>query len=180
MKNDLIRNTPRQGLLYRLKHYIKLIILTHPLRNYRKFKKQPMIAYPQTLPLDAATLIAEIVKARQVTQRKAEFAHAGWNVQGYVQKVTLGEPIVMVGADGTALSTEAQDATFNQVADTLLGIEKELVEYEETAGMAFGAETAAEAEAESVSVMTVIAIIGAVLQAIQLWRNHNNEELLNS
>ncbi len=128
-----------------------------------------MIAYPQTLPLDAAALVAEIVKKREVTARKAEFAHAGWNVQGYVQKVTLGDPTPIVGE---ASSESDEDATYEQVMETLLSIEGELDEFQHEGITLYGG-TEEETQEEATSVLVVLGVVSAILQAIQLWRNRN-------
>jgi hypothetical protein len=131
-----------------------------------------MIAYPTTLPLDAAALIAEIVKSRAVKTRRAEFAQAGWNVQGYIQKVTIGEAVAPdeFGCDNDC------DCDFETVADVLMNIEAELTSFQEEP-ITFGAEDPEESEAESISIITILSIVGAVLQAIQLWRNRNKEQL---
>jgi hypothetical protein len=155
--------------LNRLKDWIKLIRIVKPLRNLRKMRKAPMIQYPQVLPLDAAQLVAEIVKTRKVQERKMEFAHAAWNVQGYIQKVTLGEP--------SGFSTfGADDSTFGDVMEVLLDIEADLDELEEQ-GMMMSAANDDEAKEEAGSILVILGIVSAILQAIQLWRNRNREAL---
>jgi hypothetical protein len=134
-------------------------------------RKQKMIDYPLTLPLDAAALVAEIVKTRTVQTRKAEFAHAGWNVQGYIQKVTLGDPQPRMAAGDAD-----EDAAFPQVMETLLSIEGDLDAYQHE-GVLLSAESDDQAQEEAGSILVVLGVISAILQAIQLWRNRNKEGL---
>jgi hypothetical protein len=124
-----------------------------------------MLAYPEILPLDAITLAAEIVKARAIQARKQEFALATWNVQGYVQRMTLGVPTLpgtMEGDDGCDCDDETMEA--------LLGLEAALYEFDEEAN--FGAED----EMESISIITLLAIASAVMQLITFLRNRKDIE----
>lgn len=123
-----------------------------------------MLAYPEILPLDAITLAAEIVKARAIQARKQEFALATWNVQGYVQRMTLGVP-TLPGCDGDD-GCDCDDETM----EALLGLEAVLYEFDEEAN--FGAED----EMESISVITLLAIASAVMQLITFLRNRKDIE----
>lgn len=149
---------------------VKIVLYGKPLRTLRKMRKQEMTPYPSTLPLDAASLVAEIVKNRQVQERKREFALAAWNVQGYIQKVTLGDNVLF----GTPNSnSDTKDANLlTEVDDILMQIEKDLYDYQ-SGGISFSASN----EEESISVVTVLAIISAVMQLIELWRNKRQPEI---
>jgi hypothetical protein len=166
-----------QNRLKRLKEWIKLIRIVKPLRTRRKMRNQPMLAYPPILPLDAASLVAEIVKGRTIQARKVEFAHALWNVQGYVQKVTLGDPTILPGASLEDLGIDPM--TFEQIMEILLDLEADLDEFE-SEGVMMGAGNDEEAQQEAICIITIISIVGAVLQAIQLWRNRNKEALTDT
>lgn len=108
-----------------------------------------MVDYPEILPLDAAQKCIEIVKNRQINERKVEFAHAAWNVQGYAQKMLLGDKTVASSPDQLAL-----DASFQELADELGKADEE--------GMQFGAEN----EEEAGSVVVVLTIIGLIVQTL--------------
>lgn len=49
-----------------------------------------MLAYPTVLPIDCAKNLFEIIRNREVSERKEELAHCLWNVQGYAQGLLLG------------------------------------------------------------------------------------------
>lgn len=50
-----------------------------------------VVAYPVSLPMDCFRTVTEILRDRAVMDRGAEFAHCLWNVQGFIQKLALGE-----------------------------------------------------------------------------------------
>lgn len=51
------------------------------------------VVYPVDLPLDCAKEVIRIVTAGTIVEEKDRFALCVWNVQGYIQKVLLGEPV---------------------------------------------------------------------------------------
>lgn len=52
-----------------------------------------MLDYPQTLPLDEIKAIIELVKNREVKTNLPVFAKNAWVVQGFVQKMVLGNTL---------------------------------------------------------------------------------------
>lgn len=50
-----------------------------------------MTAYPQSLPLECISAVVSMVRNREVAEKKAEFAHCVWEIQGFAQKSLLGE-----------------------------------------------------------------------------------------
>ena len=50
------------------------------------------VDYPATLPVKAVTTLIEIVKSGEILEHKEEFAHACWNIQGFLQRVLLPLP----------------------------------------------------------------------------------------
>lgn len=124
-----------------------------------------MLNYPTMLPLDAAQLCTEIIKQRAIQARKQEFAHAAWNVQGYIQNMTLGMPTLPGAAcpDGCDCDESMEDAIYE--------LEGALYEYENEE-VQFGAED----QQESISIVTILAIASAVMQLIQMWRNRPQPE----
>jgi hypothetical protein len=50
--------------------------------------------YPTTA-IDEIKLIVQIVRAGQIVGRRDEFAKAGWHVQGFIQGIVLGEPMML-------------------------------------------------------------------------------------
>ena len=105
-----------------------------------------MVEYPAMLPLDAAQICIEIVKNRQIQERKVEFAHAAWNVQGYAQSVLLGKLPTYTGPE--------MDEKFQELAEAF--------EDAELSGQMFGAENPEDAE----SVVVVLTIIGTIVQIL--------------
>jgi hypothetical protein len=132
-----------------------------------------MVEYPVSLPLEAAQLCLEITKTRAIAARKAEFGLASWNVQGYIQRVTLGMPAL----PGDPSNPEV---VIPQIEDAIYELEAALVDYEdEGVEMQFGAESPeeqAEEEKEAGSVFVVIAIAGLILQLVQAWRNREPKD----
>lgn len=51
-----------------------------------------MIAYPSMLPLACVQNAISIIKNREIEEKKTEFAHCFWLVEGYVFKMVFGEP----------------------------------------------------------------------------------------
>lgn len=127
-----------------------------------------MLDYPSSIPMDAAQLCLEIAKARAIQARKAEFALASWNVQGYVQRVTLGMPAL----PGDPSPAEA----IPQIEDTIFELEEALYEQENDMVLEFGDEEAGADGDEQGNILVILAAIGVVIQAIQAWRNRQPSE----
>lgn len=56
-----------------------------------------MVSYPTDF-IDAAKLVIEIVRASAIEARKAEFAHALWNITGVASSWVFGNPDAIVKA----------------------------------------------------------------------------------
>lgn len=119
-----------------------------------------MVDYPASLPLDAVMLLTDIVRSRKIGERKVEAAKAAWNVQGFAMKSFIGDTLVGDTEESLQFAVE-----LGNLAAALDAFEDE--------GVQFGA--ADEQEAESVSV--VIAIVGIVIQLIQLIKNRKKDEV---
>jgi hypothetical protein len=50
------------------------------------------VDYPKELPLECARELVRMVRRGDLVRERASFAKHVWNVQGYVQKLALGEP----------------------------------------------------------------------------------------
>lgn len=133
-----------------------------------------MISYPDIVPMDAILLTTEIVKSRQLQERKQEFAHAAWNVQGYIQRVTLGAPSPVI-----ALYTPEDDS--EETIDSLVALHDTLESYEQE-GVYMT--TSAEENEEPGSIITIVSIVTITLQLLRLWlenrqKEDNSEETTN-
>lgn len=53
------------------------------------------LAYPTDVPFDSFGTIVSIVRNGEISTRRATFAHALWNVQGFAQKAILGDADVL-------------------------------------------------------------------------------------
>jgi hypothetical protein len=133
-----------------------------------------MVDYPSTLPLEAAQLCLEITKARAIQARKAEFGLASWNVQGYIQRVTLGMPALPGDPD--------PEVTIPQIEDTIYQLEEALYEAEENMQFTMYEDSAtgeieAQGEEERGNVMVILAVVGIVIQLVQAWRNKTESDI---
>lgn len=118
-----------------------------------------MTPYPVTLPLDCVTTVIDILKNKKVQERKKEFGLCAWNIQGFVQKMVLGDPSAVVGCDGDCDCTTELEQLYEVCA-----------EYND---VAFNAMTASEPSdnPEAIDPMTIVAIISAIMQVIEMLRN---------
>jgi hypothetical protein len=64
-------------------------------------RRRKMLEYPSVLSLEAVQSIIEIIKTRQMAERKQELAYAAWNVSGFLLKTFIGRETLEVGCDGT-------------------------------------------------------------------------------
>jgi hypothetical protein len=53
--------------------------------------------YPSLLPVHEVREIIRIVRLGTIVQEKSSFAKYAWTLQGYLQKVLLGEPTPLIG-----------------------------------------------------------------------------------
>lgn len=91
--------------------------------------------YPSVLPLDCSKNLFEIIRNRQLMERKEEAAHCLWNIQGYVQGLLLGPgPAHEAGLFGSGTkTTEArrnaaiEDGQLKEIGEELLKLHGELV-----------------------------------------------------
>lgn len=73
------------------------------------------VAYPVSLPMDCFRTVTEILRDRAVMDRGAEFAHCLWNVQGFIQKLALGDgPAHASGSFGAAAQQRREQAANDQ------------------------------------------------------------------
>lgn len=56
--------------------------------------------YPTEIPVDCVREIIRIVRDGKLLTERANFARHAWNVQGYLQRVLLGEPQGVIGETG--------------------------------------------------------------------------------
>ena len=49
------------------------------------------VSYPADLPGDSVAELIRIVRAGTIVEERGPFAHAIWNVQGFAQKLLLGD-----------------------------------------------------------------------------------------
>ncbi|MBX9652071.1 hypothetical protein K2Y11_00485 [bacterium] len=63
--------------------------------------------YPNVLPIEGVQEIIRIVRAGNLVTERSAFAKHAWNVQGYLQKVVLGEPAVLIGSASPASDADA-------------------------------------------------------------------------
>jgi hypothetical protein len=66
------------------------------------------VEYPKEAPIDCIREVARIVRGGRIAAERSALAKHLWSVQGYVQRLTLGEPRPLIGAhepcgDATAL-----------------------------------------------------------------------------
>lgn len=125
-----------------------------------------MLEYPAVLPLEAAQLCLQITKERAIQARKAEFGLASWNVQGYIQRVTLGMPALPGDPDPAETVPAIEEAVFD--------LEEALYDYEENGtDLQFGSpdDDDDDSDGERGSIIVVLAIISTIAQLINLWRN---------
>lgn len=66
--------------------------------------------YPSVLPIEGVQEIIRIVRAGAIVTERSTFAKHAWNVQGYLQKVVLGEPAVLIGTNGLTSDAELLSA----------------------------------------------------------------------
>lgn len=109
-----------------------------------------MTTYPVNLPLDAVQKLIEIVKSKKLVERKAEFGLAAWNVQGFGQKMLLGNP------DTVPITSSIADD-----ADLLLQLAETLVAHSESATYAVSSEQ------EALDLNTIMALISAILEILK-------------
>ena len=60
-----------------------------------KIKGDIMTSYPSDLPLSEIKDIITIIRAGEISAKKAEFVHSLWVVQGYAQSCIVGSPTVV-------------------------------------------------------------------------------------
>jgi hypothetical protein len=66
--------------------------------------------YPKEAPLECLRELVRIVRQGGIVVERAAFARHAWNVQGYLQRLALGDPVSVIGSAGVAESAgEASD-----------------------------------------------------------------------
>ena len=132
-----------------------------------------MLDYPEVVDLEAVTTLVSIVKNREIMEKKQEFAKAGWNVQGYLQRIFIGDPGKLLPGSSFAHSGALQDA--------LEDLEETLDSYQKAdSGMTFTARSAKDPE----DIGTVLLIITTVLNLLKalgfIKQNRKTERYSNS
>lgn len=110
-----------------------------------------MLDYPSQLSLEAVKVLIDIVKNRAIAERKVEFGHAAWNVQGYAQKMLLGAPNDLPGSE--SLSAEA--------LELVTALYSELEEF------STNGEVNAENEAGAIDLAVIMQFITSLLAILQ-------------
>lgn len=122
-----------------------------------------MLDYPTVLPLTCVQTCIEIVRNRQLAERKQEFAHCGWNVQGYIQGTLLGQPSASEASTGIFGEAPPSEEDLDELYAAFQEIDE--ASREPAAATAY-------AEAENPQdIATVLAIVTAVMKLIELWKN---------
>ncbi len=81
------------------------------------------VEYPTELPIECVRELVRIVRRGEIVRERAAFAQHAWNVQGYVQRMVMGEAVSVVG-DSAPLPTD------EQATSELLGLVEESREVE--------------------------------------------------
>lgn len=113
-----------------------------------------MTPYPQSFPLECITLIVAMIRNREASARRAEFAHCVWELVGFGLKATLGDASHAFGAAG-----DVDD-------DKLRECVTALKDYQDD-GEAFGADSADE----GIDPATLMILINLAVTLIQKWLN---------
>lgn len=87
------------------------------------------VSYPTEIPVDCVREIVRIVRERRLLAERGAFAQHAWNVQGYLQRVLLGEPQPVIGA--------ARSPTDESALAALVALEQQAIAQAE--GSAVGA-----------------------------------------
>jgi hypothetical protein len=81
------------------------------------------VKYPTELPVECVRELVRIVRRGEIARERAAFAQHAWNVQGYVQRMVIGEAVSVVG-EAMPLPTDERATT------ELLGLVEESCEDE--------------------------------------------------
>ncbi len=113
--------------------------------------------YPDAAPIPCIAQTINIIRTGEVSEKKEELFLHLWNIQGYAQKVLLGEPEQDVHL--LAGNNEQQ----------LVALESALTDMQNTLNaQLFG--DASEPQA-AMDPATIIALVSLVLKLISKWRN---------
>lgn len=113
-----------------------------------------MVQYPEVLDLEAISTLVNIVKNRQLVERKKEFGIAAWNVQGYLQRIFIGVPLDNQVGAFYAHSGDIQDG-LEELQDVLATYESSKQEY------------SASNPEEAQDIGTVILIVSTILNLLR-------------
>ncbi len=81
------------------------------------------VEYPTELPIDCVRELVRIVRRGEIARERAAFAQHVWNVQGYVQRMVIGDAVSVVGSTMPMPSDE-------KATSALLGLVEESCEPE--------------------------------------------------
>jgi hypothetical protein len=118
-------------------------------------RRAEMQEYPEVVDFEAVSLLIDIVKNRQITERRKEACLAGWNIAGYLLRISVGVPTDNKVGAFYAHSGKLQDG-LEELEDVLTTFDKK---------QEFTAENAKDAE-DIGTVITVISIILNLLRAL--------------
>jgi hypothetical protein len=127
-----------------------------------------MTEYPSSLPMDCFKTVAEILRGRELMERKAEAAHCLWNVQGYLQGILLGVgPAHTFGASyGANLEKKrdeaANDANLRELAQELQDLDRDL-----QSGESFGVSAATQPVDSQFNPAVFLTLVPAILQLLE-------------
>jgi len=127
-----------------------------------------MIDYPGQLSLEAVQKVIEIIKNREMDTRKVEFAHAAWNVSGFLLKTFLGGDAERFGCDGGCCNKTEMEA-LEYMGSVLEEMQNE---------GSFGAED--EKAGFDISILlTLLPLIMELLEALGIFKKKDKEDASN-
>jgi hypothetical protein len=112
-----------------------------------------MVDYPDVVDFESVSLAIDIVKNREINERRKEFCKAGWNIAGYLLKISVGEPEAKFGA---------MYAHSGKLQDALEDLEQELTSYEQ-GPMQFSAKGPEEPK----DIGTVLLIVSTIISLLR-------------
>lgn len=125
-----------------------------------------MVAYPPTLPLECVMTVTTIIRERKVAEKKAQFGHCLWNVQGFAQKTLLGEDTAHATGFGAA-----REASPEQIQDMAVALDTFATENGQ-----YGS-TADEDEAGNAGIIVLLQLVPIIIAALKQlgWIKKNQQ-----
>lgn len=137
----------------------------------KKGKNVPMTTYPQALPIECAQTMIRIIRDREVQTKRVEFAHCAWQVQGYVQKVLIGEPSDARQSDLFSMTPDdgSLDETLYSLETELNALEGSSAPTASNEGFGASPPTEDQASLDPATILLIVNTIGPML--IKLLQN---------